>query len=166
MKGDYSILKSVIREHYAALCAVAVRFVKSPAVAEDIVQEAIIKYWEQRERNQKISSTGNYLFTLVKHASLNYIRDEHRKAERHGKYAEEEEDSPHALNLLIEEESNQILREAIAELPEMEARVVRMGLSGLTEQEMAKLFQLTIPAIKSLRYDALRRLRKYLDAHV
>ncbi|MDR0766286.1 MAG: sigma-70 family RNA polymerase sigma factor [Odoribacteraceae bacterium] len=166
MKEDYSELKSVIREHYAALCAVAVRFVKSAAVAEDIVQEAIIKYWEQREKKRGITSTGNYLFTLVKHASLNHLRDQQREAERHGVYAGREEEAPQALHLLIEEESNRMLREAIGELPEMQARVIRMGSSGLTDQELAKLFQLSIPAVKSLRYDALRRLREYFDNHL
>jgi RNA polymerase sigma-70 factor (ECF subfamily) len=166
MTKDYSSLKSVIREHYAALHAVAVRFVKSSAVAEDIVQEAIIKYWEQRERNLHIASPGSYLFTLVKHASLNHIRNEKREGERRDRYAKEEEQEPHILNLLIEEESNEMLQEAIRKLPEMQARVIRMGLSGLTDLEMAKLFQVTIPAIKSLRYDALRRLRQYFDARL
>jgi RNA polymerase sigma-70 factor (ECF subfamily) len=166
MKKDYRDLEAVIREHYAALRVVALKFVRSPDVAEDIVQEAIIKYWEHRERGKEIVSTGNYLFTLVKNASLNYLRGEQRAAERHGKHAPEEGEEPRVLNQLIEEESNRILREAIDRLPEMQARVVRMGLAGLTDQEMAKLFQVTIPALKSLRYDALRGLRTYFKENL
>jgi RNA polymerase sigma-70 factor (ECF subfamily) len=166
MKTDHSDLKKIIHEHYATLCAVAVRFVKSPDVAEDIVQEAIIKYWEHREEKE-ILSIGRYLFTLVKHASLNYLRGEQRAAKRHDKYAKEkEEEEPQVLNQLIEEEHNQMLREAIKQLPDMQARIIRAGYSGLTNQEIAKLFQITIPTLKSLRYDALRKLREYFDTHL
>ncbi|MDR2130607.1 MAG: hypothetical protein LBP56_05495 [Odoribacteraceae bacterium] len=103
---EISDLKAVIHEHYATLCAVAIKLVKSPDVAEDLVQEAIITYWEQRAKNVHISSIGNYLFTLVKHAGLNYLRAERRASERHERYVKTEEEDPLVLNLLIEEESN------------------------------------------------------------
>jgi RNA polymerase sigma-70 factor (ECF subfamily) len=48
----------------------------------------------------------------------------------------------------------------------MQARIIRMEFAGLTNQEMAKLFQITIPTLKSLRYDALRRLREYFKANL
>jgi RNA polymerase sigma-70 factor (ECF subfamily) len=165
MKKDHSDLKTIIREHYARLCAVSTGFVKSPDVAEDIVQEAIIKYWERRE-SETILSAGRYLTTLVKHASLNHLRGEQRASRRHDKFIKEGEEDPRVLDQLIEEECNQILQEAIKQLPDMQARVIRAGYSGLTNLEIAKLFQITIPTLKSLRYDAIRKLREYFDAHL
>jgi RNA polymerase sigma-70 factor (ECF subfamily) len=163
---DQSHLESIIREHYAALRAVATRLVKSADAAEDIVQEAIIKYWEKRASNTDIQSAGNYLFTSVKNACLNHLRGEKRASARHGRHVQEEAEEPRVLNQLIEEESNRILQEAIKQLPVMQARVIRAGFSGLTDLEIAKLFQITIPTLKSLRYDATRRLKEYFDAHL
>jgi RNA polymerase sigma-70 factor (ECF subfamily) len=167
MKKDHPDLKRVIQEHYATLYAVAFNLVKSTGAAEDIVQEAIIKYWERREK-QEIHSAGSYLYTLVKRASLNHLRGESRALERHERYMTGHADAeePRVLRQLIEEESNRILREAIRSLPEMQARVVRAGYSGLTDHEIAKLFQISITTLKSLRYDAIRRLREYFDAHL
>ena len=46
---EYAELENFIRKHYAALYTSALKFVKSEAVAQDIVQEIIIRYWENQE---------------------------------------------------------------------------------------------------------------------
>ena len=47
---EYAELENFIRKHYAALYTSALKFVKSEAVAQDIVQEIIIRYWENQEK--------------------------------------------------------------------------------------------------------------------
>ena len=63
---EYAELENFIRKHYAALYTSALKFVKSEAVAQDIVQEIIIRYWENQEKYNTIESIENFLFVSVK----------------------------------------------------------------------------------------------------
>lgn len=153
-------LASIIREHYTSLCAVALKFVKSTDVAQDIAQEAIISYWETQKK-QLIEAPEKYLYVLVRNASINYLRSIRREFERYNKLFREESGDPQLLGLLIEEEANQLLLEAIRELPEHCSRVIRLGMSGFNEKEMARVMNTTLSLIKSYKYEAMRRLREF-----
>ena len=78
---EYAELENFIRKHYAALYTSALKFVKSEAVAQDIVQEIIIRYWENQEKYNTIESIENFLFVSVKNEALNYLQG-HRKGKQ------------------------------------------------------------------------------------
>ena len=48
------------------MCAVALRFIGSPDIAQDITQEVIIKFWKNRANYENIKSTDNFLYTMIK----------------------------------------------------------------------------------------------------
>ena len=56
------------------MCAVALRFIGSPDIAQDITQEVIIKFWKNRANYENIKSTDNFLYTMIKNEALNYLR--------------------------------------------------------------------------------------------
>ena len=101
------------------LCAVAVRFVGSSDIAQDIAQDVIIKFWENQHNQQDIKAIDNFLYTMVKNESLNYLRGIRRENQRYDKLEIEEYEDPQVLNLLIAEDTNQALVSAINTLPEM-----------------------------------------------
>ena len=65
-------LEIFIRKHYSSMCAVALRFIGSPDIAQDITQEVIIKFWKNRANYENIKSTDNFLYTMIKNESLTY----------------------------------------------------------------------------------------------
>ena len=67
-------LEIFIREHYSSMCAVALRFIGSPDIAQDITQEVIIKFWKNRDNYEDIKSTDNFLYSMIKNEALNYLR--------------------------------------------------------------------------------------------
>ena len=54
-------LEIFIRKHYSSMRAVALRFIGSPDIAQDITQEVIIKFWKNRENYPDIESASSYL---------------------------------------------------------------------------------------------------------
>ena len=82
---EYAELENFIRKHYAALYTSALKFVKSEAVAQDIVQEIIIRYWENQEKYNTIESIENFLFVSVKNEALNYLRGIERENNRYAR---------------------------------------------------------------------------------
>ena len=62
--------------------AVALRFIGSPDIAQDITQEVIIKFWKNRENYPDIESASSYLYTMIKNESLNYLRGTEREKKK------------------------------------------------------------------------------------
>lgn len=49
-------------------------FVKSAELAEEVVQDVFIQFWEKRKKMAGIKHLTSYLFTATKNISLNYLR--------------------------------------------------------------------------------------------
>ena len=158
---EYAAIEVFIKKHYAALCATALKFVASPEIAQDIAQEVIIHFWEKQDQHQNLNSVENYLFIMVKNESLNYLRSVQRENQRHQKLEGQETEEPQIFNLLVEEETNQMLTTAINNLPEQSARILRLVLSGYENKEIARLLGISINTVKTLKYGAIRKLRQY-----
>ena len=148
---------------YAALYTSALKFVKSEAVAQDIVQEIIIRYWENQEKYNTIESIENFLFVSVKNEALNYLRGIERENNRYARLENPESEEPQIFNLFIEEETNQMLLTAIGQLPEQSARIIRLALSGLENKEISRLLDVSVNTVKTLKYSAIRKLREHFQ---
>ena len=160
---EYAELENFIRKHYAALYTSALKFVKSEAVAQDIVQEIIIRYWENQEKYNTIESIENFLFVSVKNEALNYLRGIERENNRYARLENPESEEPQIFNLFIEEETNQMLLTAIGQLPEKSARIIRLALSGLENKEISRLLDVSVNTVKTLKYSAIRKLREHFQ---
>ena len=160
---EYAELENFIRKHYAALYTSALKFVKSEAVAQDIVQEIIIRYWENQEKYNTIESIENFLFVSVKNEALNYLRGIERENNRYARLENPESEEPQIFNLFIEEETNQMLLTAIGQLPEQSAWIIRLALSGLENKEISRLLDVSVNTVKTLKYSAIRKLREHFQ---
>lgn len=68
-------LESLFKEYYARLVHFSFQLVKDIANAEDIAQDAFIKYWHQRETvTANRIAVKTFLYVSVKNASLNLLR--------------------------------------------------------------------------------------------
>src|SRR5919109_1494992 len=68
---------AVLELYYAELCEYTLRFVGSPEVAEDIVQDLFLHLWRTRGPNDAVRLTKPYLYTSTRHRALKYLR--HRR---------------------------------------------------------------------------------------
>ncbi|WP_065220686.1 MULTISPECIES: RNA polymerase sigma factor [Butyricimonas] len=161
---DYSALEKFIRNHYASLCAVASRFVDNDT-AQDITQDVLFKFWEKREKYVNIDSIDNFLFIMIRNEAISHLRQMKHERERYAKLPQEESEEPAILHILIEEESNQILVNAINQLPPQAALIIRLVLSGYDNKEIARLIDVSINTVKTLKYGAIRKLREYFNHH-
>ena len=71
--------EEMFRREYSLLCQRISRITNDLEAAEDIVQEAFISYWNQKQQ-QVIHSPEAYLSTACLHKALNYASSTKRKA--------------------------------------------------------------------------------------
>lgn len=152
-----------VKEHYAAICAIARRFVSSATVAQDIAQEVIIKFWETPSK-EKIESVSDYLFIMTKNFSLNYLRSKEREDNRNTIFHKESSKEESLFNIFVEEEYNQLLMREIEKMPKERGRVIRYALSGYNNKEISKLLGISINTVKTIKYAEIRRLRQLFDS--
>jgi len=73
-RGDSSAFEKVFKLHYVPLCNYAIKFVRLPEIAEEVVQEVFIYLWEKRRTIQINGSINAYLFRAVRNRSINYLK--------------------------------------------------------------------------------------------
>ena len=127
--------------------------------AEDLVQEAFGKLWENCSKVER-AKARSYLFTVANNLFLNQVA--------HQKVVLRFEKQPHTQAshltpqfLLEEEEFRKRLEEAIAALPEDQRIVFLMNrMDKKTYREIAELLDLSVKTIEKRMHKALQALRK------
>lgn len=161
---DYSKLEAFIRSHYTSLLAVAKRFV-DPDTAQDITQNTIYKFIEKETSIPQIENLDGFLFTMVKNEALTYLRSVKNENKRYESLRVEEAEDSEVFRILIEEESNQMLLNAIDTLPPQTAHIIRLVLTGYENKEIAVLVGISINTVKTIKYGGIRKLREYFLSH-
>jgi len=165
VSGDSSAFKELYRLYYAALCRFAYKYVGDIAQSEDIVQDTLLKIWEQREKLSGLASLKSYLYSAVKNSCLNYL--EHQKVVN--KYTENVSVEINLLSLQYEDISfdedeffleNQLLA-AIDDLPKQCGEIFKMKyLEGLRTKEIATQTNLSPRTVEAHVFNALKTLRE------
>ncbi|WP_185716265.1 RNA polymerase sigma-70 factor [Larkinella knui] len=158
-------MEGLFKEFYDRLVYFSLQLVRDQAQAQDLVQDAFITYWQERESVlQNRIAIKNYLYTTVRNASLNVIR--------HGKvvnaYVEQQGTAePEELSIMDAIISSEVIAEihiAIAALPENYRQISVMSyLEGKKNQEIADELGLSINTVKKQKHRALELLRLRLS---
>lgn len=162
------IFKSIYEKYYSELCLYARKFVADDEEAEEIVQNIIVKLWDQKDRINEIQSISSYLFRFVRNHCLNYIK--------HQKYIDAYKDSSWIELKRIETEQyteltnfeiqKQVI-DAIEALPERCREVFEMSrFDGLKYKEIADQLGITVKAVEANISRALTSLRKSLKEYL
>ena len=164
-QGDEWAFDAVFRSHYPPLVGMAEGMLRSRAVAEEIVQDVMLALWRRRDSLPVEESLKAYLFRATRNRALNHLR--HVRVERQGEpYAVgPTEKAPTAPSLLVEEEIDVAVREAIGELPDRCREVFEMSrVHGLRYIEIASALGISVKTVEAQMGKALRILRDRLAA--
>src|SRR5262249_21583916 len=134
------------------------QWVRSAADAEDVVQEAFVKFWR---RNHKIDN-GALLYSAVRSIALDFIRRDSRRTRREASAFRETEVSEPQVE--IEDETQRALAEAIDALPPEQREVLVMKIwNELTFAEIAAALGISQNTAASRYRYALAALKKLLQ---
>ena len=161
-KGNSSIFKDVYRMYYSPLCRFAHKYFDEKEEAEDIVQETMVKMWEQRNKLE-INNLKTYLFSAVKNSCLNRLKhlvvvQKHNETTAiEIKLIELEYD-----NEFFDEETKILERkvfEAIEDLPEQCGKIVKLKyIDGMKSKDIAIMTNLSPRTVETHLYKGLKVL--------
>jgi RNA polymerase sigma-70 factor (ECF subfamily) len=149
----------VFDKYYIPLCAIAQLYVYSKAEAEDIVQQLLIKLWEEKQYLQVNRSLRGYLHQSVRNRCLNYLESKKTLSDKIRKIPDPQS-VRHALDFLLDEEAQSVVEKAVSELPDQSRKTLEaVYFSGQSYKDAAKTLNLSLNTVKSHLKNALRHLR-------
>src|SRR5215210_5508712 len=153
--------KTCFAEAAPGLVLFARQFVRSVADAEDIVQDAFIKFW----RKQHPIGNRALLFATVRSTALDLLRRDARRARREADAVADAEQATAAPQFDANDEGQRALAAAVDRLPAEQREVLVMKIwSELTFAEIASVLGISQNTAASRYRYALAALKKNLVA--
>ena len=168
--NDEEFLKIIFRLYYSGLCAYAATFVKASDLAEEIVQETFIKFWESRANINVENSLKAYVFRSVHNNCINYLKNSEVLKRQSKRMTEEilyhnevalRNFSPAVIDDLISEELEKKLNHVLGELPLQARKIFMMSrFDQLTYDEIADRLGISVNTVKTQMKRVLSKLRE------
>lgn len=153
--------KHLFYTHYNALCVTAYHYLLDKDLAEDVVQETLIKFWELGKDSLSDLKTGYYLRQAVKNNCVSELRRRRNDVSMDNHFLESfdlasEEESEERQNHLLER-----LDAAIGELPERCREVFLLSkMKQMKQQEVADRLGISVKTVENQMTKAIAMLRK------
>ncbi|MCD8304587.1 MAG: RNA polymerase sigma factor [Prevotellaceae bacterium] len=147
------------------LFRLALRVTLDRAEAEDVVQDTLVKVWNERGKWQEIRSLEAFSLTLCRNIAL----DRRKRASATNAPLTEREhqmrDSlPQPDELVHRKERLRLVREAMDSLPEMQRTLMLLrDVEGKTYKEIAEMLAVTEAQVKVYLHRARQRIKKTIE---
>ncbi len=160
-RGDVALLYQYM---YRGLMSYAIRILGSENayVAEDCVQDAVMKAYENVKLFQSVDHWRSYLLTCVRNNALMILRK--RDASSH--YLLEFQDSDFETDVMvasIRQETLDTLFAAIESLPKIYREIFNLSFEqGLKNKEVAEMLNIAEATVKKRKANLISRLRSVM----
>ena len=155
-------LAEVYRRHGGAAFALARRLLNDRELAEEILQEVILRLWNSPERfDPERGSLRSFLLAQIHGRSVDLLRSETSRRRREEREARESTDfgddiERQVIDLTVSEK----VKEVVAGLPPDERQAIELAyFGGHTYRQVAVMLEAPEGTVKSRIRSGLRRLR-------
>ncbi|GAB3996979.1 RNA polymerase sigma-70 factor [Spirosoma daeguense] len=165
--GDEKAFEEIYFRYFTHLHSIGVKFLKSPDLADDAVQDVFLKLWDNRHTLNEAYSIKSFLSVTMKNHVLNIIRDNHAaiweylyndSAELVG------EDS--TSNTYQLQEYRSILEQGLKKLPPQREKIFRLRVfNGLNNEQIAQQLAISVNTVKFQFSQATKFIKDYLSKH-
>jgi len=175
-QGDVGAFEQLVKRYDRNIFRIAQHITQNREDAEDVVQDAFLKAYENLDQFQGNSKFYTWLVRIAVNESLMKLRrrktsktvsmDEDVETEEGSMPREFADWSPNPEQQYGQSELSEILRKTIQGLPASFRTVfVLRDVEGLSTEETAEMLNLSIPAVKSRLLRARLQLRERLNRY-
>src|SRR5947209_9191883 len=175
-RGDITAFEQLVKRYDRNVFRIAQHITQNREDAEDVVQDAFLKAYQNLPRFQEQSKFYTWLVRIAVNEALMRLRrrrpermvslDEDIKTEEDSMPREVADWTPNPEQQYSQEELRDILQRTIQGLPASFRTVfVLRDVEGLSTEETAEALELSIPAVKSRLLRARLQLRERLNRY-
>jgi RNA polymerase sigma-70 factor (family 1) len=168
-KSNQKAFESLYRLFFTRLFNFAVLYVHKKEIAEEIVNDVMMKIWKSRESLQSIRDMETYLFVAVRNCSLNYLS----QYSHYHIVAEPDKAQAEVINLndpgreLEWKEIYFHLNKAIDELPDQCRTVFKLiKEEGFKYKQVAEILNVSPRTVETQLFRAIKKLDKVLELYL
>jgi RNA polymerase sigma-70 factor (ECF subfamily) len=165
-RGDREAFTRFYDRHASLVYTFALRVVRSPADAQELLQDVFVQVWRTAERyDVERGNPEAWLMTLTRSRGIDLLRSRRRKEGRLAYYedvsqAESAETAEQAPGR-AERESAWAVHGALERLAEPQREVLRLAyFDGMTQSEIARRLDLPLGTVKTRMRAGLKALRE------
>ncbi len=164
-EGNEAAFDRLFNQFYAPLCYFASNIVKDSYTSEDIVQDILLKSWQQHAKFDKFTTLRAFLYTSVRNACFDYLDHQKVKNRHEGHIAASLENRERdALYLLMQTELTRQLFAVVDTLPEQCRKVIRLTFEqGLKPVEIAEQLGIAVSTVNNQKMRGLKLLKDRLS---
>jgi RNA polymerase sigma-70 factor (ECF subfamily) len=160
-RGELAAFRALHEELHGRMFYHAYKLTRDRGFAEDLVQEAFMKFWEHRATFDNLLAVKVYLFAFLKNKIMSHARDEaNRRRILDGMTREESFTEDH---LIVTAEICGQVRQAVSELPGRTRRVIELSMAEMTVEQVAALMEISPNTVKTLKKAGYHALREKLE---
>lgn len=164
--GDRQAFKCIFDTFYKALLIFAKKYVQEHDLAEDLVQDVLVKLWEKRKTIEDASTIKAFLYMSVKNKAINHFRHQKIVDVHQKEMIQTKSEESFFKNHLIEEETYRMLVQAIGDLPDQTQKVCTLSMNGVKNAQIAEELNLSTSTVKYHKNKALNILRERLKNQI
>lgn len=167
VEGDEQAFSVLFFNYLPVLQIFATKFTKSDDAAEEIIQDAFLRVWLNRDKLTEVENVKAYLYKYVSNECLSYLRKKlkedrlietftHKQSKIHYSTSEE-------INL---NEITKIIAVAVDKLPEQRKNIYQLSRrDGKTIPEIAEILNISPNTVKNALVTSLKSIRLHLNQH-
>ena len=158
-------INEVVSEYEEALLRYATRILKNPDLAQDMVQDAFIRYLKYREGGKEIEKPKAWLYRVTHNLSLDHIRKHSRMGSLDDETAAVVPDKPGMApdELTDKRDAEALAWDMLKELPEREQQIVTLKVvENKSYKEIAEIMDLTTTNVGFILHTTMKKLAKSL----
>jgi RNA polymerase sigma-70 factor (ECF subfamily) len=166
-EGNHQAFSFLVERHTGRFYRLAYRYLQNREAAEDVVQDAFIKLWEDPARweAQRDTKFTTWFYRIVVNLCLDWLKKK-RPIELDPEMPLLDERDPPDVALIRSEEERWLEAE-IAALPERQRLALNLCFDeGLSNQEAANIMRINLKALQSLIMRAKTTLKERIKNHL
>ncbi|HOW99553.1 MAG TPA: sigma-70 family RNA polymerase sigma factor [Deltaproteobacteria bacterium] len=169
-KGDAKAMEEIVRRYSNKVYNLAYHLTRDSAAAEEIMQDVFLTVIAKIATLINEAYFSTWLYRVTTNAAYGFLRKEKKFSEQtpvedlDGEHHASVDWSELPDDVLLSEESREVLKRSIDSLPEaMRTVVIMKDMEGLKNEEIAEALGISVPAVKSRLHRGRLMLRDQLS---
>jgi RNA polymerase sigma-70 factor (family 1) len=147
--------------------SIALKFLKSRELAEEVVQEVFLKVWMRREEMVNVLNFEGYLFTMTRNQVFDGIKIIAKESSAKIELSHSIQHVNGTDQPLIEQQYNELLHEVLTQLPPQQKQIFRLAkIEGLSHEAIAEQLHISRLTVKTHMAKACKTIRHKLQHHI
>jgi RNA polymerase sigma-70 factor (family 1) len=168
-QGDEQAFAVLYNRYHVKLSQFLTKFTATdPSKGADILQEAFLRLWLNRDRIPEINNFQSWIYKVVSNEGLTFLRKEvhsHNKTLRLKElYDSDQMESVHIPRLMEFDELKNVIQQSINKMPDQRRKIYLLSREqGLTSAEIAAHLNISPNTVYNTLTTALKQIRQDLS---